>query len=371
MKILEQRAEKQKRQRKNPRPSEKKRNTPRTSLMHKTPLGPSELLYHKHRPSLMSPTRPPFSSLPLDPNGPHGNAWGLWGNADQLGMLNLLTPSNTTLAAKEIFHGTRISVDWPLNKMSPPCFNRVAFNHNIINKAPRSVNDDTVAFNTQSSSQWDGFRHYGYQKEKRYYNDCTNEDVLGSEKNGIHVWVENGGVVGRGVLLDYKSWAEERGEWSVDACFQTTPITVDVLEQVAQAQGVQFKEGDILLIRTGWTNAYEQLSTEARTKLSETYPPPAIGVESSEKTVRWMWEKGFAAVAGDQPSFEAWPCQNTEYLLHEWLLAGWGLPIGEIFDLDKLAKECKDKNKWSFFFSSMPIHVPGGVASPPNGVAIL
>jgi hypothetical protein len=126
MKILEQRAEKQKRQRKNPRPSEKKRNTPRTSLMHKTPLGPSELLYHKHRPSLMSPTRPPFSSLPLDPNGPHGNAWGLWGNADQLGMLNLLTPSNTTLAAKEIFHGTRISVDWPLNKMSPPCFNRVA-----------------------------------------------------------------------------------------------------------------------------------------------------------------------------------------------------------------------------------------------------
>lgn len=177
--------------------------------------------------------------------------------------------------------------------------------------------------------------------------------------------------MGRGVLLDYKSWAEERGEWSVEACFETTPITVDVLEQVAQAQGVQFKEGDILLIRTGWTNAYEQLSGEARTKLSETYPPPAIGVESSEKTVRWMWEKGFAAVAGDQPSFEAWPCQNTEYLLHEWLLAGWGLPIGEIFDLDRLAKECKEKNKYSFFFSSMPIYVPGGVASPPNGVAIL
>ncbi|KAG9846793.1 hypothetical protein KCU98_g689, partial [Aureobasidium melanogenum] len=318
----------------------------------------------------MPQSRPPFSALPLDRNGPHGNAWGLWGDKDELGMLNLLTPSNTTSAAKEIEHGIRISIDWPLNKI-PPRSNRIALEHNIINKAPRSVNDDTVTFNTQSSSQWDGFRHYGYQEEKRYYNNCTNENVLGSERNGIHVWIENGGVVGRGVLLDYKSWAEEKGIWSVDACFQTTPITVDILEQVAQAQGVQFKEGDILFIRTGWTGAYEQLSTETRIKLSETPPHPAIGVESSEKTVRWMWEKGFAAVAGDQPSFEAWPCQNTDYLLHEWLLAGWGLPIGEIFDLDKLAKECKDKNKWSFFFSSMPIHVPGGVASPPNGVAIL
>ncbi|KAI5201822.1 hypothetical protein E4T39_05048 [Aureobasidium subglaciale] len=319
----------------------------------------------------MSQSRPPFSSLPLDKNGPHGNAWGLYGSSDQLGALNLLTPSTTVAAAKEIQHGIRVSVDWPLDKMSPPCFNRVAFGHSINNKAPRSVNDDTVTFNTQSSSQWDGFRHYGYQKEKRYYNDCTNEDVLGSHKNGIHVWVENGGVVGRGVLLDYKSWAEEKGDWSVEACFQTTPITVDVLEQVATTQGVEFREGDILLIRTGWTNAYEALDKEARTTLSETYPPPAIGVESSEATVRWMWEKRFAAVAGDQPSFEAWPCQNTDYLLHEWLLAGWGLPIGEIFDLDSLAKECKEKNKYSFFFSSMPINVPGGVASPPNGVAIL
>ncbi|KAI4735377.1 hypothetical protein E4T50_14113 [Aureobasidium sp. EXF-12298] len=318
----------------------------------------------------MSSTRPPFSSLPLDHNGPHGNAWGLWGDKDELGMLNLLTPSTTTSAAKEIEHGIRISIDWPLNKI-PPRSNRIALEHNIINKAPRSVNDDTVTFNTQSSSQWDGFRHYGYQKEKRYYNNCTNEDVLGSERNGIHVWIENGGIVGRGVLLDYKSWAEEKGIWDVDACFQTTPITVDVLDQVAQAQGVQFREGDILFIRTGWTGAYEQLSTETRIKLSETPPHPAIGVESSAKTVRWMWEKGFAAVAGDQPSFEAWPCQNTDYLLHEWLLAGWGLPIGEIFDLDKLAKECRNKNKCSFFFSSMPINVPGGVASPPNGVAIL
>lgn len=169
--------------------------------------------------------------------------------------------------------------------------------------------------------------------------------------------MENGGIVGRGVLLDYKSWAETQGLWSVDSCFQTTSITVSILDKIAAHQGVEFRQGDILFIRTGWTSAYDALSSAARTKLSETYPPPAIGVESSKATLRWIWGKGFAAVAGDQPSFEAWPCRDTAFLLHEWLLAGWGLPIGEIFDLDRLANVCKEKGKWSFFFSSVPINV--------------
>ena len=57
------------------------------------------------------------------------------------------------------------------------------------------------------------------------------------------------------------------------------------------------------------------------------------------------------------PSFEAWPCQNQEFWLHEWLLAGWGLPIGELFDLEKLGEECKKRGRWSFFFSSVPLKV--------------
>lgn len=54
---------------------------------------------------------------------------------------------------------------------------------------------------------------------------------------------------------------------------------------------------------------------------------------------------------------EAWPCQNTEFWLHEWLLAGWGMPIGELFDLEQLSEECKKRERWSFFFSSMPLKV--------------
>lgn len=50
------------------------------------------------------------------------------------------------------------------------------------------------------------------------------------------------------------------------------------------------------------------------------------------------------------------------WLFHEVLLAGWGCPIGELFDLEKLAAHCKDTKRWSFFVSSEVCNVPGGVA---------
>jgi len=105
--------------------------------------------------------RPSFDSLPLRKDGPHGNAWGLFGDRDQLGMLNLLTADTTIAATKEIVHGIRISTDLPLNFLTTPMFKRQGFHQEIIHKIPRTVNDDVLIFNTQSSSQWDGFRHYG------------------------------------------------------------------------------------------------------------------------------------------------------------------------------------------------------------------
>lgn len=107
------------------------------------------------------PSRPSFDSLPLDPNGPPGNAWGLFGPDDDLGTLNLLTPEVVAVAAQEIKTGERVSLDWPLNTPAKPSFDRESFKKEFMHRAPRTVNDDKLIFNTQCSSQWDGFRHYG------------------------------------------------------------------------------------------------------------------------------------------------------------------------------------------------------------------
>lgn len=109
----------------------------------------------------MAPEAIPFSALPLNKAGPPGNAWGRFGDKDQLGMLNLLTAEKKKAASAEIKEGISLSLDWNLDQPSSPFFGRQKFFHHIHHKAPRFVNDDLILMNTQGGSQWDGFRHFG------------------------------------------------------------------------------------------------------------------------------------------------------------------------------------------------------------------
>ena len=166
--------------------------------------------------------------------------------------------------------------------------------------------------------------------------------------------MDGGGIVGRGVLLDYHSWAEAHGV--SHPAFASTSIPLADLLQVAESQNVAFRPGDILFVRSGYSNAFDAASPEEMQAIQDP-SARAIGVQSCEELLRWIWDRGFAAVAGDMPAWEAWPCQDLQFCMHEWLLAGWGLPIGELFNLEQLAAECAKKKKWSFFFSSVPLNV--------------
>lgn len=64
------------------------------------------------------------------------------------------------------------------------------------------------------------------------------------------------------------------------------------------------------------------------------------------------------------------PTDKTWHL-HPIMLAGWGTPLGELFDLDALAELCAKNGRWSFFFTSAPLNYTGAVASPPNAIAIM
>lgn len=259
-------------------------------------------------------------------------------------------------------------MNWPLDaQKDKPFFNRQVFHQNMYSKPPRCVNDDVWTFNTQSSSQWDGFRHFAYQKEARFYNGVTLDEIHAENStcDGIGAWSEKG-IVGRGVLLDWYSWRQQQGK-SVEP-FKTGTITLSELQETAKAQGTEIKFGDILIIRSGYMDHWTQKSVAELQELAGVLPPGFLGVEQSEEMLEWIWTN-FSAVAGDQPSFECWPTQK-EYMLHEVLLAGWGCPIGELFDLETLAEQCKKEKRWSFFVTSEVCNVPSGVASPPNILAI-
>lgn len=176
-------------------------------------------------------------------------------------------------------------------------------------------------------------------------------------------------ITGRGVLLDWYSWATEQGI-QIDH-FASHGIPLSELQAVAAAQKVQFRPGDILLIRTGWLPAYNAISEDQKAALPHRPVRSSCGVEASEDAIRWHWDNAFAAVASDTVAYEAWPSPKLWGVsMHEVFLSGWGMPIGESFDLEGLAVKCREVQRWSFMFVSVPLDVPGGVASPPGAVAI-
>ena len=102
-------------------------------------------------------------------------------------------------------------------------------------------------------------------------------------------------------------------------------------------------------------DAYNRLSRPQIEELRAKQPLTFTGIEQSDEMMEFLWSN-FSAAGGDHPSLEAWPTQK-DYALHEVLLAGWGFPIGELFDLEKLGAHCKEIGRWSFFLVSKPTNV--------------
>lgn len=123
---------------------------------------------------------------------------------------------------------------------------------------------------------------------------------------------------------------------------------------------MEFHYGDVLIIRSGWIEEYNGKSEEFRMGLGmvKNYGHEFVGVEQSQEMVDFLHDNYFSAVAGDTPAFESWPT-DKDWNHHGILLPLWGMPIGEMWDLEKLSAVCKKRQKYEFFFSSIPTNVMG------------
>lgn len=162
-------------------------------------------------------------------------------------------------AAREIQSGESVQLDWPLDNVKYPGFNRKEFNQTTIDLQP-GLNfvgmDDEVYINTQSGSQWDSLKHFAHQATGKYYNGLTHEQAKTTITNGIHNWCERGGIVGRGVLVDWLSWYEHKNGKAPSAV-STHAITVEELEETLNWQGTETRPGDIMMIRSGYVRWHE------------------------------------------------------------------------------------------------------------------
>ena len=301
---------------------------------------------------------PSFDELPVREGAPEGSSWGVWGDHDVFGTLNLLNEERVLVAARSIRTGRVFALNPELTIPDPPLFHRARVRHEVTGDWGGSHDDLYHDFNTQSSAQWDGFRHFA-DREHGHYGGVPDDE------HGIHHWAERG-IVGRAVLADVTRSRERAGQPIRHA--ERDAITADDLAACLHEQGTTVLTGDILLIRTGWLGWYRGLDEEGRAACVKELMPSTPGLDGIE-AVRMLWDLHVAAVAADNPAVEAFPPEAGNFW-HRYFLPRLGIPLGELWELDALAEDCASTGTYDAFFTSAPLNMPGGVASPPNAIAV-
>jgi kynurenine formamidase len=321
---------------------------------------------------------PRYDELPVVAGAPPGSSWGVWGSQDMLGCLNLLTPSRVAAGMASVVEHQVLSLDLRQDFASPPLFNRRSYRHEIRDHAA-GHGEYISDWDPQIASQWDGFRHVRHPVHG-FYNGVADES------HGMDHWADQG-IVGRAILADVARWKESVSD-PIDGSAARL-ITVDDLSATLEHQGTVVEAGDVLVIRTGWLTWYRNSSTESRVALTEIPGggPPCPGLQPGRDMAAYLWNLHVSAVAADNPSLEVYPLgfgrapgeletlfthptRCEEVYLHYSLLPLLGIPIGELWDLDALSKECERDGRYEFMLVSSPLKMRGGVGSPASAIAI-
>jgi kynurenine formamidase len=295
------------------------------------------------------------------------NNWGRWGDDDQLGTLNLITPEVVTKGAGCVRTGKRFSLAWPLSfaenlqRGNIPGRN-VLRTMTAIDEAmlgDRSLfctSDDVVTMGMQVATHWDGLAHVSY--DGRMYNGVSPSTVTaaGAAQLGIH---HVRSIVSRGVLLDV---ARTRDVEKLDAGYGLTPEDLDA---AAATAGVSVESGDVVLVRTG------QMSlVRGRRPNRDAYAMESSGF--SWRCADWFHAHDVAAVAVDNLTFDPYPPEDPAAFFPAHLLniVEMGLTQGQNWDLDALADDCAADGVYEFLLDASPLPFTNAVGSPVNPVAV-
>ena len=297
--------------------------------------------------------------------------WGRWGKDDELGTVNHISAKSRIDAAKLVKTGITRSLALPLNGqgMQRPGDQRLNPHHVMLQTGtdltqgvqPGQVGgwgyaDDMITMALQAATHWDGFGHAFY--DYKMYNDrsCNLVTANGAEANSIDKLYDK--IATRGILLDFPRVL------GVDHLAMDHRITVNEMEQVLDAQGLETRPGDVLIFRTG--NLKRATANGGWVDYSYS-DEPGIGIEA----LPWLHEREIAAVAADTWAFEGLPSKADIWLpVHAAGIVYMGLLVGENFLVDTLSQTCADIDRWEFLFVSPPLPFSKAVGSPINPLAI-
>jgi kynurenine formamidase len=315
---------------------------------------------------------PRFEDLPVLGDTGERHSWDVFGRDDVFGCLNFITPEAVVAASREIRAGRVVNLNMQVGEPQPQFWSaRPRPRHTVETK--RNTRDDSLDdFNTQGSTQIDGFGHHRF-RQFGYFGGRQDEDVNEAGVLGIDAWADRG-IVGRGVLADVASYLAFAGT-PLDPA-QRCPIGPELLDATLAHQGTECRPGDMLVIRTGWLEWYQDLPAQERESLAASWSADRSlaslpGISPGQDAAAWLWDRRVSLLALDNPTAETLPYVPAEGWAHHRVLVLLGVPLGELWDVRALSRACAEEQQWSFLLSVAPMNLPGGAASPANAYAVL
>ncbi|GGN23285.1 cyclase family protein [Streptomyces fuscichromogenes] len=307
------------------------------------------------------------TTLPHHPLGKELSNWGRWGDDDEIGTLNFITPAKRVASARLVRTGKTFDLGMAFGKEGPATAGSFRENPQHVMTLPPSdtagfpdgpiSSDDMVVMSLQAATQWDGLGHMGY--DGHFYNNvpaAAINNFAGVSRNSFDKAA--GRLISRGVLLDI---AALKG---VDRLDESYEITVADLLAAEERQGVRVESGDILCIRTGWHQWFAEGDRDHY--MSEVEPGPGMD------TLPWLHEREVAALALDNWAVEVSPSpvDGAYAPFHQIAIRDMGLTLGEMWDFEALAADCAQDGVWEFLLCASGLKVTASAGSPITPIAL-
>jgi len=282
--------------------------------------------------------------------------WGRWGDDDELGTLNLITPRKRRQAASLVRAGISISMAHDVIKEridgSSP------FEHELMVNATRggvggAGDRYSVQYHGFTQTHLDALFHIFYQGKT--YNGYSVEEILTSGSGKLSINRIRNGVFTRAVLMDIPVLL---GVQYLEGGRAIYPQDLDAWEKKA---GVRVRAGDAVLINTGrWTRREQEGAWDIMAG--------SAGLHVS--CLKWLKDRDVALVGSDL-ALDAMPsgCDEIELPVHLGVIVQMGMPILDCCDFRAVSAEAQKRKQWTFLITLAPLTVEGGTGSPINPIA--
>ena len=286
--------------------------------------------------------------------------WGRWGNDDELGAANLVTPAKRKQALALAKEGVPISLahDVAQEKASDA--------PNVLERTLGNVTPTGTTDRYQYTGTYHGVIHSHLDAvdchimvEGKGYNGRSMDDIKaagGCPKADINALKD--GVVTRAILFDATRLP---GKATAQGWLDPgTAIHREDLEALEKSEHVKVSAGDVILLDPGrW---------KRRAALG-----PAMGYAGYHADVAYfIKERGVSFIGSDGPN-DVQPTglpPSVGIPLHQLALVAMGVSIFDNLDFERAVEQAKRLNRYEFLFTAAPLRIEKGTGSPLNPLAI-